>query len=288
MAVNPYILAPLQAKKEKSIGAPLGNILTKGAGILGKFAQRNPALLLGLGSSLLSGKGFGPSLADAGKAQATANKYITDQEAAKQAAHLARLKYLNEVRKTDIEADAGKAQANKYITDQEVAKEAAHLARLKYLNEVRKTDIDEYRADTDRLTALNPSPGKPNTIKQSDLNAAAIYLTHRGSINNLRFPGEFKDSDKLKLAQVLALNMRELMDIERLSQKDALAKAFDIVENKGIVREGDGFSTLWGFGRSAEINPKGGGNSSSAGGNSFSEGHLITSPDTGDLSWVPN
>jgi len=238
---NPRILAPFQEKKEKSIGAPLGNILTKGAGILGKFggfAQRNPALLLGLGSSLLSGKGFGPSLADAGKAQATANKYLTDQEAAKQ---------------------------------------AAHLARLKYLNEVRKTDIDEYRADTDRLTALNPSPGKPNTIKQSDLNAAAIYLTHRGSINNLRFPEDFKNPDKRILAQVLALNMRELMDIERLSQKDALAKAFDIVEKKGIVREGEGLSSVF---RPAEIKPQGGGNS-------FSEGRLITSPD-GDLSWVPN
>jgi len=242
MAVNPYILAPLQEEKEKSIGAPLGNILTKGAGILGKFggfAQRNPALLLGLGSSLLSGKGFGPSLADAGKAQATANKYLTDQEAAKQ---------------------------------------AAHLARLKYLNEVRKTDIDEYRADTDRLTALNPSPGKPNTIKQGDLNAAAIYLTHRGSINNLRFPEDFKDPDKHILAQVLALNMRELMDIERLSQKDALAKAFDIVQNKGIVGKGGGLSSVF---RPAEINPKGGGNSSSAG------GHLITSPN-GDRVWVPN
>ena len=243
MAVNPYILAPLQEEKEKSIGAPLGNILTKGAGILGKFggfAQRNPALLLGLGSSLLSGKGFGPSLADAGKAQATANKYLTDQEAAKQ---------------------------------------AAHLARLKYLNEVRKTDIDEYRADTDRWKAQNPLPGKPNTIKQSDLNAAAIYLTHRGSINNLRFPEDFKDPDKHILAQVLALNMRELMDIERLSQKDALAKAFDIVQNKGIVGKGEGPSSVF---RPAEINPQGRGNSSSAG------GHLITSPDTGALSWVPN
>ena len=246
---NPRILAPLQEEKEKSIGAPLGNILTKGAGILGKFAQRNPALLLGLGSSLLSGKGFGPSLADAGKAQATANKYITDQEAAKQ---------------------------------------AAYLARLKYLNEVRKTDIDEYRADTDRWKAQNPSPGKPNTIKQSDLNVAFNYLLKMKKINNLQFPGDFKDQDKRLLAQVLALNVRELMDIEGLSQKDALPKAFDIVQNKGIVGKGDGFSTLWGFGRSAEINPKGGGNSSSAGGNSFSEGHLITSPDTGDLSWVPN
>tara|TARA_B100001964_G_scaffold419_1_gene568 strand:+ start:50 stop:805 length:756 start_codon:yes stop_codon:yes gene_type:complete len=246
---NPRILAPFQEKKEKSIGAPLGNILTKGAGILGKFAQRNPALLLGLGSSLLSGKGFGPSLADAGKAQATANKYITDQEAAKQ---------------------------------------AAYLARLKYLNEVRKTDIDEYRADTDRWKAQNPSPGKPNTIKQSDLNVAFNYLLKMKKINNLQFPGDFKDQDKRLLAQVLALNVRELMDIEGLSQKDALPKAFDIVQNKGIVGKGDGFSTLWGFGRSAEINPKGGGNSSSAGGNSFSEGHLITSPDTGDLSWVPN
>ena len=257
MAVNPYILASFEkkaaldaqkAKKEKSIGAPLGNILTKGAGILGKFAQRNPALLLGLGSSLLSGKGFGPSLADAGKAQATANKYITDQEAAKQ---------------------------------------AAYLARLKYLNEVRKTDIDEYRADTDRWKAQNPSPGKPNTIKQSDLNVAFNYLLKMKKINNLQFPGDFKDQDKRLLAQVLALNVRELMDIEGLSQKDALPKAFDIVQNKGIVGKGEGFSALWGFGRPAEINPKGGGNSSSAGGNSFSEGHLITSPD-GDLSWVPN
>ena len=205
--------------------------------------------MLGLGSSLLSGKGFGPSLADAGKAQATANKYLTDQEAAKQ---------------------------------------AAHLARLKYLNEVRKTDIDEYRADTDRWKAQNPSPGKPNTIKQSDLNVAFNYLLKMKKINNLQFPGDFKDQDKRLLAQVLALNVRELMDIEGLSQKDALPKAFDIVQNKGIVGKGDGFSTLWGFGRSAEINPKGGGNSSSAGGNSFSEGHLITSPDTGDLSWVPN
>ena len=101
-------------------------------------------------------------------------------------------------------------------------------------------------------------------------------------INNLRFPEDFKDKHKRLLAQVLALNVRELMDIEGLSQKDALAKAFDIVQNKGIVGKGDGFSTLWGFGRPAEINPKGGGNSSSAG------GHLITSPDTGALSWVPN
>ena len=151
MAVNPYILAPLQAKKEKSIGAPLGNILTKGAGILGKFAQRNPALLLGLGSSLLSGKGFGPSLADAGKAQATANKYITDQEAAKQ---------------------------------------AAHLARLKYLNEVRKTDIDEYRADTDRWKAQNPSPSLtiPLFSTISNAFARASFCDRRSiSINSLIF-----------------------------------------------------------------------------------------------------
>jgi hypothetical protein len=249
MAVNPYILASFEkkaaldaqkAKKEKSIGAPLGNILTKGAGILGKFAQRNPALLLGLGSSLLSGKGFGPSLADAGKAQATANKYITDQEAAKQ---------------------------------------AAYLARLKYLNEVRKTDIDEYRADTDRWKAQNPLPGKPNTIKQNDLNVAFNYLLKMKKINNLQFPGDFKDQDKRLLAQVLALNVRELMDIEGLSQKDALPKAFDIVQNKGIVGKGEGPSSVF---RPAEINPQGRGNSSSAG------GHLITSPDTGALSWVPN
>ena len=239
---NPRILAPFQEKKEKSIGAPLGNILTKGAGILGKFggfAQRNPALLLGLGSSLLSGKGFGPSLADAGKAQATANKYITDQEAAKQ---------------------------------------AAYLARLKYLNEVRKTDIDEYRADTDRWKAQNPLPGKPNTIKQNDLNVAFNYLLKMKKINNLQFPGDFKDQDKRLLAQVLALNVRELMDIEGLSQKDALPKAFDIVQNKGIVGKGEGPSSVF---RPAEINPQGRGNSSSAG------GHLITSPN-GDRVWVPN
>ena len=177
MANNPALLSQMESNQEKTQGSPLGDTLTKGVGILGDFVHKNPALLLGLGASLLRGEGIGRAITQGATAQTAANQSEHDRNVAAQ---------------TKALEDAKFALDTKRVTSaMDVAQQNLEIAREDSVSK--------------RITALKSSAKPTTSVTKADLTFVETYLKDSDVYKNMGAV------DKEKYISHVAAGMRNIM-----------------------------------------------------------------------------
>ena len=206
---NPALLSQMESNQEEAQGSPLGDTLTKGVGILGDFVHSNPALLLGLGASLLRGEGIGRAITQGATAQTAANQSEYDRQTAAQTKALEDAKFALETKRVNSAAEV--AQQNL-----EVARENA-VSR--------------------RITAEKSGGPKATTAAtKNDIAYAETFLKGSDVYKNM-------DADnKEKYVNFVASGMRHIMaQNPGTSQKDAVKQsnekviASDVLSKPGLL-----------------------------------------------------
>ena len=206
---NPALLSQMESNQEEAQGSPLGDTLTKGVGILGDFVHSNPALLLGLGASLLRGEGIGVALSQGAKAQTVANQSDYDRQAAAQTKALEDAKFALETKRVNSAA--------------EVAQQNLEVARE--------------NAVSSRITAEKSGGPKATTAAtKNDIAYAETFLKGSDVYKNM-------DADnKEKYINFVASGMRHIMaQNPGTSQKDAVKQsnekviASDVLSKPGLL-----------------------------------------------------
>ena len=205
---NPALLSQMESNQEQAQGAPLGDALTKGVGILGDFVHKNPALLLGLGASLLRGEGIGMALSQGATAQTAANQSEYDRRIAAQTKALEDAKFALETKRVTSAMD--------------VAKQNLEIAREDSVSK--------------RITALKSSAKPTTSVTKADLTFVETYLKDSDVYKNMG------SVDKEKYISYVAAGMRNIMkqkpgtgQIAAVKQANENVVASDVITEPGVI-----------------------------------------------------